>query len=527
MSRDRDGGSGHPDPGDGPAGGGPAGPAAPDRGPTLRDRADAGVAWSALHVWGTRGLQLGLILVLARLLTPRDFGLFAMAQVVLSLLHPVAVQGIPEALVQSDRTDDRTWATGFRAVMAGSGVAAAALLLAAPALAGLFSAPDLAGILRWLAPGALLYGLHSMAYARIRSELEFGVHARAGLGGGAAELIVGVAVAAAGYGVWALVAGFYTTLVVETALLLRATGALPWRGYDRGEYRRLLRFGRHMVAASFTTFLNRRSDDFFVGLLLGPVVLGYYNVAYRLLELMTTVFLRAVERVAFPVFSKLQSAPRLVADGIRTSFRFTSLVAFPAFAGLIVVAPDAVVVALGGQWASAVEPVRILAAGGFALCATNVLPGAIRAAGYPQWTVVIAAVKGVLLAGAFALAAGYGLEAVASVFTVGVYLVFPAYFIAARRLFPLTARAYLGEAAGPLGATLAMVAGLAAVAPLLDPVAPPARLAVSVVLGCALYLGAALLVAREPIRQLVGRLRGLGPAGRASRGSGPGAGGSS
>ncbi|MDX1674677.1 MAG: oligosaccharide flippase family protein [Longimicrobiales bacterium] len=482
-------------------------PAAPDRGSTLRDRADTGVAWSAFHIWGTKGLQLGLILVLARLLTPRDFGLFAMAQVVLSLLHPVAVQGIPEALVQSDRDDDRTWATGFRVVMVGSVAAAAALVLAAPALAGLFSASDLTGILRWLAPGALLYGLHAMAFARIRSELAFSAHARAGLAGGAAELVVGVAVAAAGFGVWALVAGFYTTLVVETALLLRATGGLPWRGYDAAEYRRLLRFGRYIVAGSFTTFLNRRSDDFFVGLLLGAEVLGFYNVAYRLLELMTTVFLRAVDRVAFPVFSKLQSAPRLVADGIRTSFRFTSLVAFPAFAGLIMVAPDAVVVALGGQWTPAVAPLRILALGGVALCATNVLPGAIRAAGYPQWNVTIAAVKGVLLAAAFYAAAGLGLEAVAWVFAVGITLEFPVYFAAARRLFPLSWRGYLAEAAAPLAGTAVMVAALWLLSPALEGLNPTLRLTGMVVAGVAVYVGAALLLARGRVKAVYARAR--------------------
>ena len=513
MSTDRGGGRGHPDHGTGPVGGEGVSRGvritAPEGGSTLRARADAGVAWSALHTWGTRGLQLGLILVLARLLTPRDFGLFAMAQVVLSLLHPVAVQGIPEALVQSDRDDDRTWAAGFRAVMVGSALAAAALVVAAPALGGLFSAPDLIGILRWLAPAALLYGLHSMAYARIRSQLEFGAHARAGLAGGAAELVVGVAVAAAGFGVWALVAGFYTTLAVETALLLRATGGLPWRGYDAAEYRRLLRFGRYMVAASFTTFLNRRSDDFFVGLLLGPKVLGFYSVAYRLLELMTTVFLRAVERVAFPVFSKLRSTPQLVADGIRTSFRFTSLVAFPAFAGLMVVAPDAVVVALGGQWAAAVAPLRILALGGVALCATNVLPGAIRAAGYPQWNVTIAAVKGVLLAAAFYAAAGFGLEAVAWVFTVGVYAVFPAFFAAARRLFPLSLGRYLAEGAGPLAASAVMVFGLWFLTPALTGWDPAARLAVQIAGGAALYLVAALIVARPQMIALWDRLRGL------------------
>ena len=487
--------------------------------PALRDRADTGVAWSALHIWGTRGLQLGLILVLVRLLSPRDFGLFAMAQVVLSLAHPAAGQGIPEALVQSDRDDPTVWATGLRAVLVGSLAVAGVLLVAAPWMADLFGSPDLVAVLRWLAPGVVLYGLHSMAYARIRSELAFGSHARAGLAGGVAELAVGIPVAMAGFGVWALVAGFYANLLVETGALLRYTGRLPWRAFGAAEYRRLLRFGRYIVFGSFTTFLNRRSDDFFVGIVLGAEILGYYTVAYRLLEFMTTVFLRAVERVAFPVFAKLQSTPALVADGIRTSFRFTSLVAFPAFAGLVFVAPDAVTVVLGDSWAPATGPLRILAAAGIGLCAVNVLPSAIRAAGYPQWNVAIDAVRGGLLAIAFYAAAGLGLEAVAWVFTAGVYIVFPAYFGAARRLFPLPLGGYLREAVAPLVATGAMVGVLALVSPAIQGWSPAWRLSVNVAGGMTLYLAVAFLVAREPLVSLQARARGViaGSTGRRPR----------
>jgi O-antigen/teichoic acid export membrane protein len=484
-----------------------------DASTSLRDRATAGVVWSALHTWGTRAIQLGVMLVLARLLEPRDFGLFALAQVVLALVQPLGVQGIPDALVQADRDDPRDWSTGFVAVLGASTIIALLLLTGAPLLAVLLGSPALEPILRGLAPAVALSGVHGIWYGRVRAGLAFFDYAIAGIVAAVAAFVVAVPIAMMGGGVWALVASLYVGLGVETALLARATDWLPRMLFHREAYRRLLRFGRFIVAGEFTTFLNRRTDDYFIGLYLGAEVLGYYVIAYRLLELATTVFLRAVENVAFPVFAKLQSTPALVAEAVRTTFRFTGMVSFPAFAGLVFVAPDLVAVALGERWAPGAPALRILALAGFALSASNVLPSAIRAAGRPQWNVAISAVKGVVLAAAFAVAARWSIQAVAWVFTVGVYVAFPAFFVAVRRLAPLRLGEYLGEGLRPFLATLAMAGALLATWPVLAPLSPVARLVLQVVLGVAVYALALRAVGATHLRELAARLRGLRGAG--------------
>ncbi len=474
---------------------------------SLRDRATAGVAWSAVHTWGTYALQLGLMLVLARVLTAREFGVFALAQVVLALVQPFAEQGIPDALVQADRDDQEYWSTGFAVVLAGSLAAAALLFLSAALVAGVFRAPGVAPVLRGVAPAVVISGIHDMWFARIRAGLAFDSFAFAGVSGAVASFIFAVVTALLGGGVWALVAGLYAGLVVETVLLVRMTGWLPGVRIYRLPYARLVRFGWLIVAGDVTTFLNRRSDDFFVGLFLGAPMLGYYNIAYRLLELVTTMFLRAVERVVFPVLAKLQRTPELMADAMRTSFRFTSLSSFPAFAAVALLAPELVRVALGESWTPSVAPLRILSIAGFALAAVNVLPTAIRAAGQPQWNVAISATKGVLLAGAFAVAAHWNLAAVAWVFTAGMYISIPAFLLAARRLIPLSPRQYLGEATRPLLATAIMTAAVLAAATILPLRAPFARLSVEAVTAVASYALAAAFVARDQLQELRQRLK--------------------
>lgn len=476
---------------------------------SLRDQAAAGVAWSTVHIWGAHAVQVGVMLVLARVLEPRDFGLFAMSQVVLTLVQAVAGQGIPEALVQADREDPADWSTGLRAVLAGSFAGGVVVAGGAPLLATLFDEAALGPLLVGLAPAVLLAGLHSMFYARARAGLMFAEHARAGIAGAVATFVVGVGTALAGGGVWALVAGLYAGQAVETGLLARATGVIPASMFDRDAYRRLIRYGRHIVGASLTTFLERRSDDYFVGLFLGADVLGLYAVAYRVLELATTVFLRAVERVAFPVFAKLQARPDLLADGVRTSFRFVALVSFPAFAGLAVVASDLMVAALGATWVGAAAPLRALAVSGFALSATLVLPSVIRALNRPQWNVVINGSKGVVLAALFALAAQVNVTAVAWVFSAGVFLTLPVFLAAVKRLVPLDIGGYLAEGAAPLVASVVMVAGLAAVAPALGGWPVGLRLATEVALGVGLYGAAILLVGRRHVHELRERIQSL------------------
>lgn len=480
-----------------------------DASTSLRDRATAGIAWSALHTWGTQAIQLGVVLVLARLLEPRDFGLFALAQVVLALLQPLGAQGIAEALVQADRDDAGHWSTGFLAVIGASSIVAVLLFAGAGVLGVLLGTPAIEPILRGLAPALVLSGAHGLWYGRVRAGLAFFDYAVAGIVAAVASFVVAVPLALAGGGVWALVGSLYAGLVVETAILARATGWLPRRRFDGEVYRRLVRFGRFIVAGQFTTFLNRRTDDYFIGLYLGAEVLGYYTIAYRLLELATTVFLRAVENVAFPVFAKLKSTPALVAEAVRTTFRYTSMVSFPAFAGLVFVAPDLVEVVLGGRWAPGVPALRILALAGFALSASNVLPSAVRAAGRPGWNVAISAVKGVLLAAAFAITARWGIEPVAWVFTAGAYLAFPAFFVAVQRLAPLRLGEYLGEGLRPLLATLLMAGALLATWPVLGPLSPFWRLTARVLLGAVVYLLALRVVGADHLRDLAVRLRGL------------------
>ncbi|MEJ2504105.1 MAG: oligosaccharide flippase family protein, partial [Gemmatimonadota bacterium] len=346
-------------------------------------------------------------------------------------------------------------------------------------------------------------------YARLRDRLMFASAARAGIAGAAAAFLAGVPAALAGLGVWALVISAYATQVVETLLLVRAAGVPPLAGFDQATYRRLARFGRYIVAGSLTTFLDRRTDDYFVGLFLGPAVLGLYSVAYRVLELVTTVSLRAVERVAFPVLAKLQDAPELVADAVRTSFRFVSFAAFPAFAGLAVVAPELVQVALGDDWNGAAQPLRILALGGFGLATTTVLPSVLRALGRPGLAVAIAAVKGVTIAAAFAVTARWSVEAVAWTFVVGAFLTAPVFLVSVCRLVPLSVRDYVAAGAGALGASLVMVGVLLGAAPVLEPLGPLLRLCASVLIGGLAYVGAASVLAPGRLSELRQRLRSL------------------
>lgn len=477
---------------------------------SLRDSAARGVVWSTVHVWGTHAIQLGIMLVLARLLEPRDFGLFAMAQVVLALIQALTTQGIPDALVQADESDNRTlWSTGLLAVTGAAITAACLLWLSAPLVARMFGEPALRSLVVWMAPSVVFHGVYSMTFARARDRLLFGAHARAGVAGAAAAFVAGVPVAFAGHGVWALVAAAYAGQIVETGLLIRAAGWVPIAGFDGAGYRRLFRFGRHIVGGALTTFLNRRADDYFIGLFLGASALGIYAIAYRVLELLTTVFLRAIDRVAFPVFAKLKESPQLLADGVRTSFRFTSLLAFPTFAGALIVAPDLLTVVLGDAWIDAAGPLRILALGGIGLCIVNVLPSAVRAMGYPQWNVAISAIQGVVMAAAYAVAARSGIEAVAWVFTAGTLLVFPLFFAATTKLIPLRLGSYLSEGGGPLAATLVMGTGVWGVVSTFQSLSPTVRLAAGVVAGIVVYVAAVMVLARPHARELLQRIRSL------------------
>ena len=139
--------------------------------------------------------------------------------------------------------------------------------------------------------------------------------------------------------VWSLVVFNLTSELVASVVLWRAVKWQPKWQFSYSHFRDLYGFGMYIFAFKFLKFFEKRADNLLIGYFLGEVALGYYAIAYRILEVMTQLLVDTIDKVALPTFSRLQTEPELFGSLFYKTTQFTSLITFPSYLGVVVLAP--------------------------------------------------------------------------------------------------------------------------------------------------------------------------------------------
>jgi lipopolysaccharide exporter len=323
-----------------------------------------GTKWTYLSTFVNIGLQLVISAVLARLLAPSSFGLIAMAWLVLRFGQYFAQMGVGQALVQRKEVSKANIAAGFWASVAIGLAFSAAAWLAAPLASRAFAAPQLGPVLSVMGLSFFLTGTSTTAFALLRRRMRFRGIAIAdisayvvGYGG------VGVAMAAAGLGVWSLVgASLAQTLVASIAYNAlarpRVVPVFTWQ-----PYRELLGFGSMVSVISFLEFIDANLDTITVGRMAGSSALGYYSRALSLTSLPMQYLSTSLSRVLFPSFSRIHAESERIRRAYLSIITVFAGVGLPIAFGMSGAASDIVAVLLGPHWAPSVPVMRLTAIG--------------------------------------------------------------------------------------------------------------------------------------------------------------------
>jgi len=351
----------------------------------VRHKASRGIGWSSVQQIANNAMAFVTYGLLARLLPPKDFGLLAFASVFTAFLQLFVEQGIADAVVQREETSAGHFSAAFWFNMAVSTLLAGGLFVAAGVISSLVHTPGLAVILRAMAPLLIFSALGGIHASILKRRLEFKLLAVQNLVCTMAGGIAAVIFAFRGYGVWALVIQQLTYSVLCAVMLWCSD---PWRprlDFSFSDFKDLAPFALHITSSAFLDFFNRRSDDFLIGCFLGPVVLGYYSLAYRLLLTFTRLINSPFNSVAFSAFSRLQGDATELRRFFDHLTRLTGAVAFPVFLGLAAIAPEFLTSLFGARWLIAAPVLRILCMVGI-LHSVAFLHGALlRAVGRANW----------------------------------------------------------------------------------------------------------------------------------------------
>lgn len=462
------------------------------------------MVWAYGSYVGGRVLVLIATAILARLLTPDDFGVVAMAIVAIALFEMFKDLGVTQALVLVPPEEEEEAAHTAWTINVTLGVLlAAGAAGVAPLAANLFDEPDLTALLAVLGLNLPIRAFGWAHYALAQKRLDFRSRTMAELADAVVRGGVGIGLALAGAGAWSLVLGYLAGTLASTITLWLRIGFRPRPRIRREQARRLIGFGGLVTIVDITAAISFNIDNLFVGATLGTTALGLYSIAWRLPQLLIQNVAVVTSQVLFPAYAAVSR--ETLGHAYLVALRATMIVVVPLAVLLSTLTEPILLVVFGDQWTPAADAMRILCVfatamtvsipSGMAYKSTG-RPGVLVALGIPWLTTVVVLLVLFADEGIVAVAACQAGAALAYVL-VGSAL--------AGRLLGTGARA-IGRAMGP-----AVLAGLvmAAVTVAAEAVLRPA-LAV-VILGTAAGLLAYGLVlwatAREVVTDLVAKVR--------------------
>lgn len=311
-----------------------------------------------------RLFSLTRTIVLARVLSPDDFGLFGIALLALSALETFTQTGFQAALIQR-KGDVRSYLDTAWTVQAIRGVVLAIILFGiAPYVAIFFGEPNAAPLLRVLGLSMVFQGLTNVGVVFFQKELEFHKQFIYMFSGTLADFGVAIPAALILHNAWALIFGLLAGNLVRMISSYFVHPYRPRFRLERVKARELYTFGKWILGSSILVFFLTQGDDILVGKLLGATMLGFYQMAYRISNLPATEITHVISQVTFPAYSKLQDNPVGLREAYLKTLQLTAFISIPLAGGIFILAPEFTKIFLGEQWMPIVPAMQVLVIGG-------------------------------------------------------------------------------------------------------------------------------------------------------------------
>lgn len=323
-----------------------------------------GAAWMVLMRLVMRAASLINMVILARLLVPEDFGLIAMAMLVVGAIEIFSEFNFDVPLIARQNASRADYDTAWTlSVIRGAVVAGLLLAMAGPA-AELFGEPRLALVTSVLAIAPLINGVQNIGVVDFRKSLDFRRDFLFMAGAKVIAVIVTVSLALVWRNYWALVGGIVASALWQAA----ASYAMhPFRPRPSLEsWRELFAFTKWLLAHNILLYFRNRSDRLVIGKVLGAATLGLYSLAFELANLVTSELMAPIRRALFPGYAKLAAEPERMRAMFVDVFALTLWIGAPIPLGIGLLADPLIHVLLGSGWTAAVPMTQLLVIAGFA-----------------------------------------------------------------------------------------------------------------------------------------------------------------
>jgi len=379
---------------------------------TIGEKVVRGFRWLAVGRFAGQLVTWVVTIFVIRILSPEDYGLMAMATVVVGFLSLFDEMGMGAAIIQQEEIDRHQVAQVFGVVLLINFGAFLLVLLLAKSIAQFFNEPRLVTITWALSVQFPLLALQVVPDAIIRRRMDFRGKSIVSFTSMIAGSFVTLGFALADFGVWSLVYGNIVTVVIRTIGFNIVAAYFCWPSFNFSGLRRIVTFGGQVTLERVLWFIYSQADIFLVGRVLGKELLGFYSVAIHLASLPMSKLGALLNEISFSGFSRIQSDPQQVSSQLRKATSVVAFFAFPVFFGLSATAPEIVSVILGEKWIPSTVPLQLLSLVIPLRMLDLVIPTALMATGRAGISVGNAAIAAVILPVSFLIGLNWGLVGV-------------------------------------------------------------------------------------------------------------------
>lgn len=328
---------------------------------TIRKSLSSGVFYIALSKYSSIFFQILIGAILARLLTPEEFGIVALVTVFVSFFNLLSDFGIGPAVVQNQSLTDNDVKSIFSFSILCGFLFAGLFFLAAPLIAGFYNKPELVKVSRLLSLSVLFYSLQIVPKALFQKALKF---KQIGIIGVSVQLfssIVAIVLAYAGFSYYAIVIQNILAGGISLIVFYLVSHVSVAFKIEMGSIKKIIRFSSFQFMFNFINYFSRNADNILIGKFFGSAALGFYDKSYRLMMMPVEQLTHVITPVLMPVLSKYQDDKEFVYNTYLKIIKILATIGFPLSVFLFFSANEIIHILYGPQWGQSVPVFKLLA----------------------------------------------------------------------------------------------------------------------------------------------------------------------
>jgi len=397
-----------------------------------------GILWTGTSQISVQGFRFIVIIILARLLYPEDFGLVGLAAIFIGLINAINELGLSAAIIQKKNIEEVHLSTSFWASVATGIILFLFTILASPYVADFFN-EDLVEPLLIINSIGFIIGSFSVVHrAQLEKNLKFKKISIVEIVAACCSGIISIAMAFAGYGVWSLILGGLFGNFISVILLWKIFSWRPSLIFSFTHFKELFNFGGNVMSSRILNYIESNIDFIIIGKMLSALAFGYYSFAYSLILFPLRKVSIIVTRVVFPAFSILQDDNEILRKGYLKIVRYISLITFPMLSGLFVVAPEFITIVYGTKWTPMILPLQILCLTGILHSIGHTIGTILLSKGRADIQLKWNLFSSIVLTIAVIIGVQYGIVGVAVAVTIAKVFLFPTIQLITNRLIDLS-----------------------------------------------------------------------------------------